>query len=138
MMKSLTTLAAAAALIAGMSIASAQNTAGPAPKGSSPSNLNAGSSTAGQSGSQSKGTAMKKSRTKKHMATGKAKFCMTAAPGGTNQLNCKYASMASCEKAAKPLNRNCEPNPNMGGTTGMKSGSSMKSGMKSNSKSKMQ
>jgi hypothetical protein len=59
-MKTITTLTAVAVLIAGMSIAAAQNAAGPAPSGGSPSSLNRGSngSKAGMSGSESKGTAM--------------------------------------------------------------------------------
>lgn len=128
-MKTLTTLTAVAALIAGMSIAniaSAQNAAGPSPSTSSPSNLNKGGdtgTTAGQSGTQTKGAAMKNGA-KKSMATGRSKFCMSGADG-TNQLNCKYASMAACEKAAKPMNRNCQANPKMA-TTGMKSGSKSK------------
>ena len=130
-MKTFTTLTAVAALIAGMSIAniaSAQNAPGPAPATSSPRSLNKGGDTgtnAAQSGSQTKGAAMKKNGATKSTVTGKSKFCMTGAPGGTNQLNCKYASMASCEKAAKPMNRNCQANPRMT-TTGMKSGSKSK------------
>ena len=73
-MKTLTTLTAVAALMAGISIASAQNAGGPAPSGSSPSNLNAGappsSAEKGQSGSESSGTAMKRSNTSNKIVTG--------------------------------------------------------------------
>jgi hypothetical protein len=129
-MKTLTTLTAVAALVAGISIAQAQNAAGPAPKGASPSNLNAGSTTTGQSGSESKRAAMSKSSSKaKKTVTGTSAFCISGAPGGTNSLNCKYKTMASCEKAAKASGRSCAPNPHKS-TTGMKSGMKKSSGMK--------
>ena len=120
-MKTLTTLTAIAALVAGISIASAQNQAGPAPQDASPSNLNKGASETGQSGAQTKATASKTANTKGKNAMGSGKFCMTAAPGGTNSLDCKYASMQACQTAAKPLERSCQENPKMGTT-----GSSMK------------
>jgi hypothetical protein len=48
---------------------------------------------------------------------GNAAFCInTSASGG---LNCKYASLAACEKDAKPQNLNCSPNPKKS-TTGSK------------------
>ena len=48
---------------------------------------------------------------------GNAAFSInTSASGG---LNCKYASMAACEKDAKPQNLNCSPNPKKS-TTGSK------------------
>ena len=50
-------------------------------------------------------------------ATGNAAFCIATSPGGP--LNCKYASLAACEKDAKPQNLNCSPNPKKG-TTGSK------------------
>jgi hypothetical protein len=89
-MKTLITVTAIAALAAGISFAQAQGTMSPPPSGSS----------------------MQKSQT-----TGNAAFCIsTSASGG---LNCKYASMAACEKDAKPQNLNCSPNPNKS-TTGSK------------------
>jgi hypothetical protein len=89
-MKTLTTLAAVAALVVGVSFAQAQGTMGSPPSGSS----------------------MQKSQT-----IGNAAFCInTSATGG---LNCKYASLAACEKDAKPQNLNCSPNPNKS-TTGSK------------------
>ena len=84
-MKTLTTLAAVAALVAGLSVAQAQGTMGKT------------------------GSALQ--------TTGNAAFCIATAPGGA--LNCKYASMAACEKDAKPQNLNCSPNPKKS-TTGSK------------------
>jgi hypothetical protein len=49
--------------------------------------------------------------------TGNAAFCIATSPGGP--LNCKYASLAACEKDAKPQNLNCSPNPKKS-TTGSK------------------
>jgi hypothetical protein len=88
MMKTLTTLTAVAALVAGVSFAQAQGTMSPPPAG---------------------GT-MQKSQT-----IGNSPFCINMSAGGG--LNCKYASMAACEKDAKAQNLNCSPNPNKG-TTG--------------------
>jgi len=95
-MRTLTTLAAAAALIGSMSIAGAQNYQDQnAPAGASNSNsMNEG------------GTAQK--------ITGKSKFCLEASPGGA--LNCKFASMEACQKAGTGSGQ-CVPNPKMG-TTG--------------------
>ncbi|HET8544503.1 MAG TPA: hypothetical protein VFL68_08345 [Pseudolabrys sp.] len=84
-MKTLTTLTAVAALIAGISVAQAQGTMG--------------------SGMQAPQT------------TGNAAFCIATSPGGP--LNCKYASLAACEKDAKAQNLNCSPNPKKS-TTGSK------------------
>ena len=90
-MKTLTTFTAIAALIAGISIAQAQGTMGKT--GSSPSGMQA------------------------PQTTGNAAFCTPTSPGGP--LNCKYASMAACEKDAKAQNLNCSPNPKKS-TTGSK------------------
>ncbi|MBI5910690.1 MAG: hypothetical protein HY848_12150 [Betaproteobacteria bacterium] len=89
-MKILTTLTAVAALIAGMSIASAQMAP---PSGSSTSSPGASGAAPGAA----------------QQATGSGQFCIEAAPGGA--LNCKYASMAACEKDAKAQNQKCAPNP---------------------------
>ena len=70
-MKTLTTFAAVAALIAGISIASAQN------------------SSMDKSGAMGSGATQ---------ATGTGKFCISG-PGGA--LNCQYASLAACQKAVK-------------------------------------
>lgn len=90
-MKTLTTLTAVAAFIAGISFAQAQGTMGK--PGASGSNMQA------------------------PQATGTGAFCINASPGGS--LNCKYASLAACEKDAKPQNLNCSPNPKKS-TTGSK------------------
>jgi len=58
-MKTITTLTAIAALIAGMSIAVAQNAGGSAVPGASPSNINKGSMNSTQSGTEAGSTAMK-------------------------------------------------------------------------------
>jgi len=50
-------------------------------------------------------------------ATGTGAFCIATSPGGS--MNCKYASLAACEKDAKPQNLNCSPNPKKS-TTGSK------------------
>jgi hypothetical protein len=89
-MKTLTTLTAVAALAAGISFAQAQGTMG----------------------SPSSGSSMQKSQT-----VGISPFCINMSASGG--LNCKYASMAACEKDAKPQNLNCSPNPNKS-TTGSK------------------
>ena len=101
-MKTLTTLTAIAALIAGISIASAQNQTN-MPKAS---------------GSQSSGTMGQGSSTmNKQTATGNGQFCIEISKGGG--LNCKFASMAACEKEANVQNLKCSPNPKSG-TTGAK------------------
>jgi hypothetical protein len=92
-MKTLTTLTAVAALVAGVALAQAQGTMG-------------------KSGSPSTGGGMQAPQ-----ATGNAAFCIATSPGGP--LNCKYASLAACEKDAKPQNLNCSPNPKKS-TTGSK------------------
>jgi hypothetical protein len=96
-MKTLTTLAAVAALIAGLSIANAQGTTMPLTP--SPSTSNGGASNL-------------------EHAMGNGKFCIK----GTNDaLNCQYASLSACRKAASGT-ETCQANP--GSTTG--SGSSSK------------
>jgi len=89
-MKTLTTLTAIAALAAGISIAQAEGSMG----ASSPSASGAAPQTIGN-----------------------AAFCINTSASGS--LNCKYASMAACEKDAKPQNLNCSPNPKKS-TTGSK------------------
>lgn len=85
-MKTLTTLTAVAALIAGMSIASAQGTVSPSPSGSM-----------GSSSTQ---------------AAGSGKFCIKDANGA---LNCQFASLAACQKIAKG-GETCSTNPSSGTT----------------------
>lgn len=122
-MKTLTTMAAVAALIAGMSIASAQNAGGPAGPNASPGNINKGVGTeksTSQSGNQS-GKTVKQAGPKKTRVTGKGAFCVEVS-SGTGGLNCKYATMAACEKDAQPQNNMCSPNPNkMAKSSGAKS-----------------
>ncbi len=88
-MKTLTTLTAVVALVAGMSIA---NAAGTSSMGSSTS-----------AGSMSKSA---------HVI-GTKKYCMKTKTG---TLNCKFASLSACKKGAKSAN--CVPNPNSSSTTG--------------------
>ena len=89
-MKTLTTFTTIAALIAGVSFAQAQGTMG----------------------SPSPGSTVQKSQT-----IGTSPYCISTS--GSGGLNCKYASMAACEKDAKAQNLNCSPNPNKS-TTGSK------------------
>lgn len=115
-MKSIMTFTAVAALIAGMSIASAQNA--PANK---PSSMNKGSEPTTQSGSQAQPNTMNKTGAastsgSKMQVTGTGKFCVEQSPGGA--LDCKFANLAACEKEGKANNLQCKPNPNTGGTTG--------------------
>lgn len=93
-MKAVTTFTAIVAIFAGVSLAQAQGTMG---KTSSPS---------------TSGGSMRAPQT-----IGNAAFCINTSASGA--LNCKYASMAACEKDAKPQNLNCSPNPKKS-TTGSK------------------
>jgi hypothetical protein len=86
-MKALTAFAAVAALIAGISIASAQT-----------SNM----SKSGAMGSEST------------HATGSGKFCISGTGGS---LDCRFASLASCQKAVKG-SETCQARPSS--TTGSK------------------
>ena len=86
-MKTLTTFTAIAALIAGISIASAQMQSSPS------------------------------SQTAPPKAAGNAAFCITTSDSGAR--NCKYQTMAACEKDAKAQNLNCSPHPKKS-TTGSK------------------
>jgi hypothetical protein len=96
-MKILTTLTAVAALVAGISIAAAQ---APTMDRSQTSDKASGT----QLDMNSAGTKPGKSQ-----VTGNAAFCINTSASGA--LNCKYASMAACEKDAKSQNLNCSPNP---------------------------
>ena len=87
-MKTLTTLTAVAALIAGISVAGAASSMDK-------------SSTMGSGSAQ---------------ATGTGKFCISGTGGA---LNCQYASLADCQKAATG-SESCKANPNSE-TTGSKS-----------------
>ena len=71
---------------------------------------------AGVSFAQAQGTMGSPSPgTQKSQTIGNSPFCINMSASGG--LNCKYASMAACEKDAKPQNLNCLPNPNKS-TTG--------------------
>jgi hypothetical protein len=85
-MKTLTTMTAIAALIAGISIASAQM----------------------QPKSGQMGTSGSSAATGSQQITGNAGFCLEATPGGA--LNCKYANLAACQKDAASSGK-CQPNP---------------------------
>ena len=93
-MKTLTTLTAVAALLAGISLAAAQTS--PAPK-------------SGAMGSSS-------SMRAQQQVAGSGKFCLEQTPGGA--LQCNYASLELCQKDAKGSQK-CSANPNSG-TTGSK------------------
>jgi hypothetical protein len=122
-MKTITTLTAIAALVAGISIASAQNQGGTAAPGASPSNINKGiddsSRSGSQSGSESSGAAMKSGGSmnsgKSANATGNGKFCIEISKGGGKE--CTYASLSACETDARPSGLQCSPNAE---TTGSK------------------
>lgn len=87
-MKTLTTLTAVAALIAGMSIANAQSSS------SMEKDKNMGAASSAQ-------------------VIGTSKFCAKTSSG---TLNCTFASMEACEKDAK--GDTCTTNPQQSGTTG--------------------
>jgi len=120
-MKTFTTMTAVAALIAGISIASAQNQGGPAGQNASPSSINKGSDPStpagAQSGSQSGSSAMQSGPTKSKV-TGTGKFCIQVSKSGGG-LECTFASLEACTKDAQPRGLQCSPNPNLG-TTGSK------------------
>jgi hypothetical protein len=89
-MKTVSTLTAVAALIAGISAASAQGMNPPS----------------GQSGGRE--------------AVGNGRFCIEISKGGGVQ--CKYTTMAACEKDGQPQGLQCTPNP-AAATTGTGTGS---------------
>lgn len=112
-MKILTTLTAVAALVLGMSIAAAQTpTTNKMQTQDKASGTQMDLNTSAGANAKSGKTASPGPKT-----IGMAAFCINTSANGA--LNCKYASMAACEKDAKPQNLNCSPNPNMG-TTGAK------------------
>jgi hypothetical protein len=116
-MKTLTTLTAVAALVAGLSIAQAQNSTLPggnqktAPEAAQQNNAVSSKTdpSLNKKGAKTAATAKK--------VTGNGKFCLEQSTGGG--LNCKFASMEACQKEATPNNAQCQPNPNAG-TTGAK------------------
>ncbi|MFN3657681.1 MAG: DUF3551 domain-containing protein [Pseudolabrys sp.] len=108
-MKTLTTLTAVAALVAGMSVAGAQNMPSNPPENSSPNQINKGSLPDKNSGTQSQRGAKAPGRSGPSI-TGNGRFCLDATPGAST-LDCKYQSMAACQEAAKPNFKNCVQNP---------------------------
>lgn len=100
-MKYLSTVTAVAALVVGMSIASAQ-----APSGM-------------QNQSPSNSGAAKDSSAKpvKQAVKGNDPFCIVNKIGG--QMNCKYASLDACQKDPKLNGRQCVAKPGAG-TSGAK------------------
>jgi hypothetical protein len=110
-MKPLTALAAIAALIVGMSIAGAQNAPTTSP-GTSPNSINKSNLPSRNSGTESARAAQGRIPAK---VAGKSKFCAQTSASGP--LRCKYASLATCQKANKSNNLQCVTNPNIG-TTG--------------------
>jgi hypothetical protein len=120
-MKTIATLTAIATLIAGISIASAQNAGGPAGSSASPSNINKGSDPSTPAGSQSgseSGSTAKQSGGMKDRVTGTGKFCIQVSKSGGG-IECSFATLEACTKDAQPRGLQCSPNPNMG-TTGSK------------------
>ena len=120
-MKTITTVTTIAALIAGISIASAQNAGGPAGSTASPSSINKGSNSStaagSQSGSENGSTAMQPGGMKGRVA-GTGKFCIQVAKSGGG-IECSYATLEACTKDAQARGLQCSPNPNSG-TTGSK------------------
>lgn len=119
-MKTFMTLTAVAALVAGMSIANAQNAGGAAPPGASPSNINKGADDGkgtSQSGNESSKTAAQPAKGKDKKVVGNGQFCMEMS--GSDGLECRFTSLDACVKEGKPNGRNCSQNPNLG-TTGSK------------------
>ncbi len=114
-MKTCTTLTAAAALLAGITIAGAQNMPSNPPQNSSPNQINKGSAPGVNSGTQSQRSAQTPGKSGPSIA-GSAKFCLQSTPG-SNTLDCKYQTMAACQQVAKTDYKNCVENPRAG-TTG--------------------
>ena len=113
-MKTLTALTAVAALLAGISIAGAQNT--PTPNNPQPpSSINRGMTSTQQSGSEM-APSMQKGKIDRTADSGK--FCLNSDAG--SQVNCSYATLAQCNAAKTGNTDTCTPNPKTA-TTGSKS-----------------
>jgi hypothetical protein len=106
-MKTLTTIALAAALFGGVSMASAQN-APTSQVSPSPDSINKGSRPTAPSGTESESAA---TGSRAHVA-GRGKYCKVTSANGT--LDCFYASMDACQKHSKSDNLRCVTNPNRG------------------------
>jgi hypothetical protein len=103
-MKMLSLSAAAVLLVAGLSVANAQNqpTTNTAPP---PNSINKGTTAHnGRSGAESQAAA----KNRRARIIGSAGFC---APGRDHVLRCHYRSMASCEKHGHHANLACVANP---------------------------
>ena len=107
-MKSLTTIALAAALFAGATTASAQNATPTTKVAPSPSNINKSNSPGKPSGSEASSAAADRSA----RVSGAGKFCKPRSANG--RLDCRYASMTACEKHNKSSSLHCVANPNLG------------------------
>jgi hypothetical protein len=107
-MKALITLAAAAAIFVGITMAGAQNAAPTTKVSPSPNSINKGERPTTPSGSEAK-SAVTNSRA--HVA-GKGKFCKPTSVNGN--LNCFYMSMKACEQHNKSNNLRCVANPHSG------------------------
>jgi len=110
-MKKLPIIVLSGALLAGLSVAYAQN-APTTKQVDSPANINEGSPATHTSGSESQNAAKKNDPGR---VAGKGKYCTEMA----GKLDCRFASMKSCQSATKSSNFQCVLNPNMG-TTGAK------------------
>lgn len=108
-MKTFTTLTAVAALIAGISIASAQTSS------QSPASMNKGGDPETKASGSQSGSSAAQQKPAAQQATGSSPFCIEMSKGGA--WECKFASLAACEAEGKPNNRACHPNPK-GATTG--------------------
>lgn len=106
-MKSLTAIALAAALFAGVTTASAQNATPTTKVAPSPSNINKSNSSGKPSGSEASSAAASHSA----RVSGAGKFCR---PKAANRLDCRYASITACQKHNKSNSLHCVSNPNLG------------------------
>lgn len=124
-MKTLTTMTAIAALIAGISFANAQNSGNtPSNSATPPSSINskATDTSSSKSGAQNSGAAMKGDSAASGKMTwkGAGKFCITQSAGSL-EMDCKFASIEACQTEAKPRNLACQPNAGTASTTGQNS-----------------
>jgi hypothetical protein len=114
-MKTLTTLTAVAALLAGMTIAGAQNMPSNPPENASPNQVNKGSVPGVNSGTQSPRSAKRRGKSGPSV-TGGAKYCLQSTPGSST-LDCRYRTMAACQQIARTDYKNCVENPRSGRST---------------------
>jgi len=112
-MKTLTTLTAIAALLAGITVASAQDRA----PDNNRANATQYNSQAADPANNTRSSGVAPSAGSQQQAMGNSPFCITTSASNSS-LNCKYASMAACEVDAKPQNYQCSANPKKMGTTG--------------------